>query len=1386
MAFSIAGLLSSVKSAAVSGAKNLVAQQKAAKVGLYATTKAQTIFKKPLAPELAKSSTIGPYYKSTGSIMLEPKPAQSPLFKDTSIGNVPATSQTWGGMSLQDRLNQATSTVKSGGWVQGAKMFAASLNPELQKFSTLQAQQNEAAQTKQQATQQYAKNTMFDWTKQQTNVANPTMATLPKPQQTALINKTATQNKSDALVQDYIQRADAAFVSSLKKARPGLLPSSAAAEKESMIKNAPGQVLGQAVHGFVGGLTMGLSDMAKERFGMDYSNNLPTIFKDNEATKAVVDTVGGVANFVGNMVGGGITFGAVAKPMSTALAKIPGVGQILAAHPVFTSYVVDNAVLTGATGVARKAMGLDYTPQDFFEGMVQNAENMAAFAVAGKAWEMVKGLPSKAIFGKMNDALVKAEQDKGSQLTPEEAQNAMMDTRIVGSIYGRDLFAEKRMAELKGGKKGTPGINYPTPLPSSTEKITNPLEQPGQQNAPGTNFVTEKPLELPAPEYNPAKHEAYMEAGKADLGRKKSMTELTDEAVRKIHDSNAPLLQIPDKRGMPAATYLKAAQYKTKQSGNVTLAAEALKKIYTFPEKLQGVFDDLQTHRQLAQRGAEGLKNPGMISTAEAQARINDVYSKLSPPDKVIIDKAEAAARNWTKEYIQKPLKDAGIVDEATLQKWNKVSPDYLPQQIRHWMEQENVMSGSGTSMKANEPGFLKKAEGANSQADTDTFRVRLKQLQQLNNAIARKTVTDQAIKDWGEPVKKSTDTTAHELANPGKTIITNLAGEKYSVPMAVKNVIAGLNNEQMGIIGDTFKKFASLKRTGATSARVGFAISNPLKDPQSAKMYMGSKFSYAKDWAPSVAKELWGGLTGKMSDAKIEALKRGGLSGGMITSERGNIRGTEFTPKERMKPLEKVMDVLKNYNIVYKVAKVAGEAGEDATRIAVGKAVDRLTPEQQGEVLNRLNPKFKTYVTNPDVSPAELKAFLEQRVTMDFNQQGDEMRVWNRVMPFLNVNEKNVTRNVSMAKSDPMGTAVRYAKYAALPTLMNIGWNAMQGGDDDIDSYTKSKYFAFKTGLKTKDAQGNEVPLVIAIPKGEAGIQDVSNSVQEMYDLVVKKDPAMLKQVQPLLYSLASGEDVPGSAAAQLLQNIPQVPVITPLIEALTNKDFYRNRPIDSTKWQNIDWTKLTPEALSQIQTPEAYKMLAQYTGVSPFQIKHFVEGLYPAGSQYASAANVVMGKSKWSDVNQFVPIVRPAYTEDKSLSGAYASKDKAKVETTTENTNVKASVDAAIAALKNKDKAKAVEILKTIPEDKSDYAQKYFTTQTANMQKKQSGATQTDMVIASMSGPEAIQYFEDNIRKTHDKQALVDFLGKLDSQKAGQDVLDHITSTSSAQVSP
>lgn len=922
-------------------------------------------------------------------------------------------------------------------------------------------------------------------------------------------------------------------------------------------------------------------------------------------------------------------------------------------------------------------------------------------------------------------------------------------------------------------------------LHPEVQKVVNAFHKEGEMGGVKLNpevqkiaDKTQKMTENGLSEYDPIVSDKLMENGRKQIKPREAFEKPINKVTTEWYDQYSSLLR-EDKAGSTAKSYIVASNFKNKLAENVTLGADDLKEIYgAVPARLQTTFDDVQIHQHLLDRGKQGIDNPSGITTAQASARLEDITSKLTPEDAQIITTAQSKLQEWKKKNIIQPLIDSGVIDEATARDWEQKYPNHLPVQVVHYLE-GNGMTDANTTLKSSQKKFLTKAEGTDSQLDTDTYRVRLRQLMQVQASIQKDHVAGQILKDFGEPMgDKSITKEQFEARNPGKSFIVDPAsGGRFILPKEIESVVNNLHGESMGIVEGAFSKLSGLLRSGATSSRIAFSVfTNPLRDPQSVKMLMGSKFSYVRDWAPSIVESLMNSMGIRKSEY-IEALKRqGGLNSGAITSENVNLRQRDLTPFNRQTKGQKVLTVISKVNPVNVVAKTMGEAFEEGTRVAATKAWDKMSPAEQAKTVKRLNPKYESYVVGEGKASAEdLRAFISKRSTLDFGQMGTQMKIVNRIIPFLNANQKGFARTTQLAMNDPKTFAYNSFKYSLLPTLMVYAWNQQQGGEGDIDPTTKAKYFAIKTGTTTTDDNGDEKPLLVLVPKGESGINEVSNLLQGTLNAVFEKNPKLLQQANPVLYNIATG-DAKGAAQAtgSKITDLMRLPGFTPLFEAMANYDTFKQRPIVPQSLQGV-----SPENQYKLRTPGVYKQLGAWAGLSPLQIEHLVNGIYPAASQYTTVADVATGKQP-AGINassQFMPLLRPSYSSDPEVDAAYQSKASTDTKVADNHFKIRDKIDSFIRAGAEKGKPMATEYFKTLEADDFDYASDYFM---KSIEKKSKPAL--DNVVSGMSSAEAVDYAAPKLDKAiaaKDKAEVAKIVQSFpDGSKAQEAVIDYFLS--------
>lgn len=242
---------------------------------------------------------------------------------------------------------------------------------------------------------------------------------------------------------------------------------SAGEERESVLREMLIDIPGAAVKGFLSGRTFGGTSVLD---GVQTGRQAPK-FAENKQLQEASNAIQQGISIVASFAGGFKAYGAVAGKVGQALNKVPGkMGQTIAAHPIFSTYVLQNLGEEIVDGTIRKTTGQEYGPRDFALGML-----MGFAFQGGHDWLKNVGIdkPTEAML-KVNQALAEAEQAKGAKLDRTEVEKVMYDTPIGNGMTFGNAFDRAKLA-YKTGMAGSPFGGKMTSLKSSgiTPSVTD-------------------------------------------------------------------------------------------------------------------------------------------------------------------------------------------------------------------------------------------------------------------------------------------------------------------------------------------------------------------------------------------------------------------------------------------------------------------------------------------------------------------------------------------------------------------------------------------------------------------------------------------------------------------------------------------------------------------------------------------------------------------------------------------------------------------------------------------------------------------------------------------------------------------------------------------------
>jgi hypothetical protein len=373
--------------------------------------------------------------------------------------------------------------------------------------------------------------------------------------------------------------------------------------------------------------------------------------------------------------------------------------------------------------------------------------------------------------------------------------------------------------------------------------------------------------------------------------------------------------------------------------------------------------------------------------------------------------------------------------------------------------------------------------------------------------------------------------------------------------------------------------------RKSATTLYLPFTISNAMGDFLMAFVtspaYKAHQLPrYMLDWANGLKEGIKHEFAGK-SDAVKQHLKSGGGFGysGELRSARG-VKQNVFSEPSLKKAGATVIKTIPD------LIEATSSAVELAPRIAVGERAKRM-----------------------GVSPEDA-ALLSRRSTVDFNQAGTAMRVYNQWVPFLNAKVQGKLNLARALRRDKYGTLAKAAMTVALPGAVTYAWNRLNFSDlyDDIPEYIKQNYFTIITGTG-EDDKGRTAPKYHVIAKRDIGSM-VWNPIEYSLDMMWDKDREsasnflvnFLSDVSPVEFA-REGEL---SGSKMLSSTLP--PPAKAAIEPLTNYSLYQGREVVPHYMEG----RIRPGKQAFDNTPALYKAAGERLGVAPLKIQNVMSNLF------------------------------------------------------------------------------------------------------------------------------------------------------------------------------
>lgn len=733
-------------------------------------------------------------------------------------------------------------------------------------------------------------------------------------------------------------------------------------------------------------------------------------------------------------------------------------------------------------------------------------------------------------------------------------------------------------------------------ISAESEKVAPNASRADQITPPST--PPRIPDENPLSEANDVPEGSALEAIDGMTGkvsRPKNIVEWIKNAPKKFteafSDRFAPIKRfedmVSDMAGKPidinSSAYIGARMYAGRM-GTVESYLGDLQKILSPLSKERADFTRFVLSRRALERADRGFENPAGVTADTARLAMDELKAKVGPEMFSRFENAEQAIQKWADENILKPATESGIISQKVY--------DSIIEKNRHWMPFHVIdelpdpaaldrMPRGTEIFSVGKQGIIHELEGT-EKIIRDPFESIIDKLSNAVNLIKRNEVAEKLInirkvmpeaEEFIKPLEKS------ERAPKGwgsLSVFEDGKNTKWMVPEELSWAMHQMNEVEAGILGNFVKFTSAAFRKGATTLYIPFSLSNSVRDAQMA--IMSSKYGFnPADWVKGFAEGLKGAF-GWDSELIDEFAKNGGGFGGFIqgAKEISGIKNQLFEPTW----WKRTKAVINPFNLVENFA--------EATELA---------------------PRLGVYKKALKAGASGLEAAYEARnATIDFAKAGQEMRIMNMWVPFVNARWQALLNTARIFKESPVKTSAKAGALIITPGVTTYFWNAMNYPDlyEDVPRWIKDTYFPIIVG-EDKDQNGDRIPKMVLIPKGDVG-QIFYNPIEYALDYVRKGEPSnfmklgleWLSQLAPIPFT----RDGELSTSQFLSGALP--PILRTPAELATNKSFFTNQPVVPRRLEQV-----APTEQYDDKTPYAAVVAGRALGISPMKLAYGLNGL-------------------------------------------------------------------------------------------------------------------------------------------------------------------------------
>ena len=685
----------------------------------------------------------------------------------------------------------------------------------------------------------------------------------------------------------------------------------------------------------------------------------------------------------------------------------------------------------------------------------------------------------------------------------------------------------------------------------------------------------------------------------AMVGKLSPAANLLDKAKKAIEvfprlftDRFAPIREFENKvsklQGKPidinSSPYVGARMY----AGRFGIVEGNFRDLYGILQpvrKMRADFTRYVLAQRTSERAARGIENPLGLTQHTAEEALTELKNKVGEKSFQTFQQVGNGMQNWAIQAILEPMRDVGILSNKAFNAVVEKNKNWLPFHVLEFIptleEADKMVIGSET-FSVSKQGVVSALEGTDK-IIRDPFVSIIDNLTKAVSLVERNKVALKLVdlRKTHPDATKGLIRYIPEGQNPPQeweSISVFIGGKvtRWAVPKELSEAMHAMSPAQAGLMGKLVMLSSKAFKAGTTTLYFPFTLSNAVRDYQTATLV--SKYGFNPAVWLSGFKDGFRSAFKWESKAYDDFMRNQGGYGGYIESSKGLATASEqlFRPRwmERTKAVINPFELIGNFS----------EAIELAPRLGIYKKA-----------------------LSKGATPLEA-AFEARNVTVDFAKSGVEARLINMWVPFVNARWQGLLNVGRVLKDNPVRTAARAMALTVLPGIATYFYNVMNHEElwDDIPQWAKDTYFIVIVG-EDKDDEGNRVPKVVQIPKGDIGAI-FFNPLMYAFEYVRKQEPQNLFKLG--LEWMSQLAPVPftrdGELSAQAFFSGALPPIIRTPLEIATNTNFFTGFPVVPRKLDRV-----APSEQYNSRTPDLAITIGRALGVSPMKLTHAVYGL-------------------------------------------------------------------------------------------------------------------------------------------------------------------------------